>query len=191
MHTQTHLLIGAAALGRPGRAGMGLAAGFGSVLPDIPAIVMAGWALLVQRRDADEVFRVAYFSDAWHAVLAPAHSVPLWALVLAGGFALGRDVVKAFAGGGLLHMAFDLPVHADDPHRHFWPLSDWRFESPVSYWDPAHFGLWVAPLEVAAGLALVVLLWRRWSSRWARAGLLLLGVLYVAQGAGIAWWSLR
>jgi len=47
-----------------------------------------------------------------------------------------------------------LPVHHDDGHRHFFPLSDWRFESPVSYWDPAHYGhifLWIELLLVAAG----------------------------------------
>ena len=31
----------------------------------------------------------------------------------------------------LLHVFGDLPLHHDDGHRHFFPFSDWRFESPV------------------------------------------------------------
>jgi len=58
-----------------------------------------------------------------------------------------------------LHMLCDLPVHHDDGHRHFLPISNWRFESPVSYWDPEHFGLVFAALELTfaiAGLIYVV-----------------------------------
>ena len=29
-----------------------------------------------------------------------------------------------------LHCFKDLPLHNDDAHRHFFPLSDWRFKQP-------------------------------------------------------------
>ena len=49
-----------------------------------------------------------------------------------------------------LHVPEDLFLHHDDGHRHFYPLSQWRYSSPVSYWDPNHYGKIVAPLEALA-----------------------------------------
>jgi len=117
--------------------------------------------------------------------MAPSHSVPLWLAALALAAALRARAAAAFAAGGLLHQAFDFPLHADDPHRHLWPLSDWRFESPVSYWDPARYGAWVQPLELALGLLLVAVLWRRWPGRWARAALAFALLLYVGQATAV------
>ena len=74
----------------------------------------------------------------------------------------------AFAAAGLLHLALDFPLHNDDARRHFWPISDWVFESPLSYWDSAHHAAWVAPFGLAAVLAAAVVLWRRWPGWWKR-----------------------
>ena len=42
------------------------------------------------------------------------------------------------------------------------------FESPFSYWDRAHGAMWIAPLEAAAAIAAVVVLWWRGVPIWAR-----------------------
>ncbi|MGI8738245.1 MAG: hypothetical protein ACR2KU_00935 [Gammaproteobacteria bacterium] len=63
-----------------------------------------------------------------------------------------------------LHVLFDLPLHHDDAHRHFFPFSDWRFYSPVSYWDPAHYGDIVSACEILAVAVGSVVLWRRYES---------------------------
>ena len=34
----------------------------------------------------------------------------------------------------------------------FWPLSSWRFVSPVSYYDPAHFGRVFMIVEIALAI---------------------------------------
>ena len=39
--------------------------------------------------------------------------------------------------------------HRDDSHRHPYPLSDWRFISPLSYWDPVHHGQWLGLAEAS------------------------------------------
>lgn len=184
------MLLGAAVFARPkfdGRitSAAAAAAAAGGLTPDLAAFALVLWAL-VGGMDAETIFRTAYFSASWQAVMAPFHSAPLWLAAFALAWTLRRPAAAAFAGSGLLHQAFDFPVHADDPHRHLWPLSDWRFESPVSYWDPRHFGGWVQPLEIVLGLGLVTLLWRRWPGRAGRAGLLLLGLLYVAQTVATA-----
>ena len=184
LHTQTHMLLGAAAFG--GRSRRTLAASvLGGLAPDLPSFALVLWAGLVQRMPPKDIFETAYFSEAWQLWLAPAHAAPLWLAGLLLAVALRAPAARAFAASGLLHLAFDFPLHADDPHRHLWPFSDWRFKSPVSYWDPAHHGLWVQPLEIALGVALIALLARRHRGRTVGTCLTLAALLYAGQTA--AW----
>jgi hypothetical protein len=46
-----------------------------------------------------------------------------------------------------LHMVLDFLLYHDDAHRHFLPLTEWRYESPVSYWNPRYYGNIVIRLE--------------------------------------------
>jgi len=48
----------------------------------------------------------------------------------------------------ILHSLGDLPVHNDDAHRHFFPFSNYRFISPLSYWDRKHYGSIVSLVEM-------------------------------------------
>ena len=81
-----------------------------------------------------------------------------------------------------VHALFDLLVHREDGHRHLWPLSDWRFMSPVSYWDPEYGGALGSLLEVVLVAAASVVLWRRHPQRPVR------GVLLVFNGASLLGW---
>jgi hypothetical protein len=78
----------------------------------------------------------------------------------------------------VLHVAADLPLHREDAHGHFYPFSDWHFESPISYWDPAHHGLVVGGLEVVGVIIGSLVLVRR-GAPWRYIGLATLG-LYTA-----------
>ena len=60
----------------------------------------------------------------------------------------------------LVHCVFDFPVHHDDGHRHFFPISQFRFQSPVSYWDPNHFGKITGLIEILFFLAGSIFLWQ-------------------------------
>jgi hypothetical protein len=91
----------------------------------------------------------------------------------------------------VLHGLCDLPLHHDDAHRHFLPLSHLRFESPVSYWDPAHYGLWMAPLEAVLMLGASAVVWRRFPSRAARLGTAGVAATYVLLLGVVAWLALR
>jgi hypothetical protein len=62
-------------------------------------------------------------------------------------------------------------------------LSDWRFHSPVSYWDPRHYGRVFEPFEFALAVGLLAFLAWRYRSPWLRGALGLLGLAYVAQRA--------
>jgi len=138
MNTQTHVLMGAVLFGGTVSGGQTAAAVVGGLLPDLPAILMVVWARWWAARSPREIFGTLYFSRRWQVLLAPWHSVPLWGAGVALGWASASPVLIAFAASGLIHVGIDFFLHASDAHRHFWPFSDWRFESPVSYWDSAH-----------------------------------------------------
>lgn len=158
MNTPAHLIFGAAAFARPGRNGTLPAALAGSLVPDLSLYMMVGVSIWGLGIPAETVFREYYYSDQWQSVFAVDNSFPLWGALLA--VALWRDWTRviAFAGAGFLHLCLDFPLHTHDARRHFWPLSDWVFESPVSYWDNAsHAGI-VGPMEMTLSLALAGLL---------------------------------
>lgn len=183
------MLMGAAAFGRrDGR--LALAAAGGGLAPDVPSFVLVLWAGLVERRGGAEIFDQLYFSPGWQAIMAPSHSAPLWLVALAAGLLLRQPLLVAFTASGLLHQAFDFALHADDAHRHFWPLSDWRFSSPLSYWDPAHGGAIIAPIEAALGVAFALLLRSGLQSRWGRIGLALIAGLYGVAALGLTAYAL-
>ncbi len=74
-------------------------------------------------------------------------------------------VLVWFALGAGLHSLIDVFTHAGDGPLLLFPIN-WhiRFNSPVSYWDPRHFGLIFAPLEHL--LDLVILFY--WAHTWRR-----------------------
>ena len=168
MNTPAHLILGLAAFGKPGRPRVTAAALAGSLIPDLSLYVLAGGALALGETP-ERVFRELYYSDAWQAVFRIDNSFLIWTTVLAVGLSRRSGWAIAFAGAGLLHLATDFPLHHDDGRAHFWPLTDWIFASPISYWDPAHGGAVVGALEVAMCAVLAVVVWRRFPSRWVRA----------------------
>ena len=110
-----------------------------------------------------------YFNSAWWIV---GHSL-LHAPMILPAFIVGASVMKPpwrqrvrlFAAGALLHSMIDVVVHHDDGPLVFFPVS-WsiRFASPVSYWDPDHYGWLMRPIDLsitAAGTVWLVWWWTR------------------------------
>ena len=104
----------------------------------------------------------------WQGFFDSFNSIPLILLLMLVGWQAGLPLLLLFATSLLLHCFGDLPLHHDDGHRHFFPFSDWRFMSPVSYWDPTHNGRLAGLVEIAvvlgasAWLYLKQPLLRRW-----------------------------
>jgi membrane-bound metal-dependent hydrolase YbcI (DUF457 family) len=183
MNVATHILVGMAIFGGQGSVTRMAAAGLGGMLPDVPSIGMVLWALWIDGYSPIEIYRGLYFSEAWQTVLAPWHSFFLWAGVLAVGL-LGRSsLIQSLAASALLHLLCDFPLHGDDAHRQFWPLSEWRFRSPISYWHPAHYGQVLQPIEFALVMGLAIWLFRRSASR---RMLVVLAALWLANVVQIA-----
>jgi len=142
-----HLIINVLVFGRGDRPAMALPAAIGAVLPDLPQIVFYLWAKIYRGLPEMVIWSDAYFQPAWQAVFHLFHSFPLALLGLFGGLLARSRWAAVLFASLMLHGVGDFLLHHDDAHRHFFPLSDWQFHSPVSYWDPAHFGEIVVVLE--------------------------------------------
>ena len=163
MRTFSHAVV-AASLGRKSRLERGslLALVLGSVLPDLPVGVLMVLALL-EEPDMDAAMvimdRAFYSSPLWIALHNTPHSfAAMGALSL---FAYlfvqrrwGRWLLW-YAAGATLHITIDIFTHATDGPMFLYPLNDFRFESPVSYWDPAYYGQLFAALEYSLDAVLL------------------------------------
>ncbi|MEM6727965.1 MAG: cobalamin biosynthesis protein CobQ [Pseudomonadota bacterium] len=179
MNTPCHLIMGAAAFGKPASRGVTWAALAGGVAPDVSLYVMGGVAMFILGISPEVVFRDLYFSDAWQQVFAVDNSFILWGIGLAFGLFFRAPWAIALTGAALLHLAFDFPLHAEDARAHFWPLTDWKFISPISYWDSSAGGQIVGVAELAlVALMTGYLLWRFKSLGW-RALFLFLASLQI------------
>jgi hypothetical protein len=159
----------------------------GALTPDLPMFLFYLWERLVRGSAELQIWSEAYFRPAWQDFFDVFNSIPFALLGL--GIALARRSrgTALFFSSVVLHCAFDLPLHREDAHRHFFPFSDWRFVSPVSYWDPAHHGALAALAEAVVVLAGSALLWSRHRGLAPRVALVAVNLLYLGVYAGFYW----
>ena len=179
MNTPTHILMGAAIFAQPGARSKNIAAVAGGVVPDLSIYIMWLTAKFIQGIPERVIWSQLHFSLFWQSLNALSNSIPLYLLILGLGVWRKWTVGIVFSGSALAHMGSDFLLHHDDAHRHFWPLTDWRFRSPVSYWDPHYHGNTMSIVEVCFAVVLIVALWRRFDAFWLR-GLLAAALLSFA-----------
>lgn len=153
MNTPAHLILGVLAFRHTPRRGLWSAALLGALIPDLPMFFFYGYEKGILGTAERAIWSQAYFDPFWQLLIDLPNSIPLallgWFLARRAGSAWGQ----AFFLSAGLHQVCDLLLHHDDSHRHFLPFSDWRFASPVSYWDPRHYGRIFAPLEALTTVA--------------------------------------
>ncbi len=137
---------------KAGRAA-GIAGALGAAFPDMPSFIATayyigpvylrdGWSLM----DTEAVLDAIYFTGPFGATGSALHSaIPVVGfLVLYRIFNLGgRDAKRIllwFLLGWLGHAVVDFLTHVDDGRPLFWPISDWLWSSPVSYYDSDYYG---------------------------------------------------
>ncbi|CAN5594073.1 MAG: metal-dependent hydrolase [Rubrobacter sp.] len=138
---------------RAGRAA-GIAGAVGASFPDLPSIagtayyigpayLRDGWSSM----DTEELLEAIYFSGPFGGTGSILHSaVPVVTLLVVYRiFHLGRrrdrrKILLWFLIGWLGHTLADFLTHVDDVRQLFWPLSDWTWASPVSYYNSAYYG---------------------------------------------------
>jgi hypothetical protein len=176
MITTTHILYNTALLGRKEHPERNWPLVLGSILPDVPMIVYNTLMVLMPKGwdlSMGSSWNEYHYREFW---VDWGHSIPL---ALAGFllcFFLKKNWGLYFFAAMGLHDLEDLPVHAESAHRHFLPLSDWRFNSPISFVDPRYHAAWVAPLEWGLVIYCIHILWRRNLPLWIEILLLFVGV---------------
>ena len=169
MNTPAHAILNILLQGRQQSPGMLCAIAFGAVLPDLSMIMFYTWHKLIVGTPEMQIWHKYYPLPQWQAVFDGFHSIPLSVSIAGIAWLANQRLLAAMCLSMTLHCLFDLPVHHDDGHRHFFPLSDWRYSSPVSYWHPDHhgrtFGIFESALVTSGG---VYLFWhfKNKPSRW-------------------------
>ena len=132
----------------------------GAVLPDISMFFFYGYQKALGSSEK-EIWGPLYFEDSWQYSFDVFNSIPIAIVLWVIFYRLGIRWAQLLTASAALHMLCDLPVHHDDGHRHVLPISSWRFESPVSYWDPEHYGLIFATFELAFAIASLIYVIRK------------------------------
>ncbi|MFK7854332.1 MAG: hypothetical protein AB8B79_09480 [Granulosicoccus sp.] len=181
MNTTAHLLVGLACFAKPKERLLTTAAIAGALLPDLSLYLLAGVSIVILGIEPQVVFDELYYSSGWQRVFSIDNSFLLWGALLILGMVRRVPWLIALGGAACLHIATDFLLHNDDARVHFWPLSDWRFFSPVSYWDSRFHANWVAPLEGLVCFGMLLVLFRRFTHHLPRIlfALCLLVELYV------------
>jgi hypothetical protein len=180
LNTPAHIVINLAVLTRGSDRRTAWPVLAGAVVPDLPMFAFYLWHRLVAGLSESEIWSEAYFWPASQILFDWFNSLPLATMILGGALLAGNRGLTLLSTSVLLHIALDLPLHHDDGHRHFLPLSSWRFESPISYWDPAHLGILGAGVEIICVLSASIVLARRFPRPMLRGALGLLCLLYSA-----------
>jgi membrane-bound metal-dependent hydrolase YbcI (DUF457 family) len=191
MQTQIHALIGGYVFGKRDATLMTAGAVAGMV-PDLPMFAIVAILLAMGRR-GQEIFGHDYFQPWWQHINGLAHSLILWPLALVAALVARRArpsarwpaILLAATAAGLAHACIDFLCHRDDAHMQFWPISNWKFVSPVSYYDPAHFGGPMMILEAGLGLFMAWRLFGMARRRWSRGLIVLVTLPYLATLAGM------
>ena len=148
MKTPSHAIINLAILGRTQHSELNLLIVTGGILPDIPIFLFYFWAKYIARLPEATIWSKAYYEPFVQNIVALFHSIPLAGIGWLIAYYLGWPSVQILFISTILHSLGDLPVHNDDAHRHFFPFSNYRFISPISYWDRKHYGSIVSLVEM-------------------------------------------
>ena len=180
MTTQTHAILNTALLSKRHKPYLHSYAFVGAVIPDLPIFIFFAVETFILNTPQRELWGSRYFMEAWQNFFDIFNSVPLILIVLGiGYYLLQSEKLTVFAWSMLIHCVFDFVTHHDDGHHHFFPLSDFIFESPISYWDRDHHAGIVGPIERFVMLAASIYLFPRLKMPLARWCLVILNLLFL------------
>lgn len=189
MNTPSHAILNLALFNQQELLHAALPIAIGAILPDAPIFLFYLWTKLIRRQSEHQIWSESYYHPFWQGMVALFHSLPLALIGLLTAHLLGWETVRIVCLSMVLHSVLDLPVHNDDAHRHFFPFSNYRFISPLSYWDPKHHGVAVAWVEKVLVLLASVYIFGGLHS-WIGKGLVIaVNLLYLT--SSLYFWKIR
>ena len=159
MNTPAHIIFSLALLGRFNAAKYAVAIAIGAVLPDLFMMFFYAYEKLMGVPE-NIIWEQHYYQPFWQNIFDSVNSLPLLIIAIGISFYKKHTVLTLMLSSMVIHCLLDLPVHHEDGHRHFFPISDFRFQSPVSYWNPKHYGNIVSVIELLLFFGGSVYLWR-------------------------------
>ena len=175
MNTPAHALINLWILKREGHPRRNASIVFGALIPDLVMFAFYFWHLIIGTPER-QIWKFEYYDPVWQASFDVFNSIPLIIIAILICWKAQRPILLVFFMSMLLHALGDLPLHHDDAHRHFFPFVDWRFISPLSYWNPDHHGDLISRLEFIGVLIGSVFLYLKHPST--RYWVLVIGLIY-------------
>ena len=148
MNTPSHAILNLLIFNQQLRTQASPAIIIGAVLPDIPIFVFYFLMKFVYHLPTRQIWSEVYYQPFWQAIVSTFHSIPLALLGILIAHIWSWRLIEVGFVSMVLHSLLDLPVHNNDAHRHFFPFSNYRFISPVSYWDSNHYGAMAYPPAV-------------------------------------------
>jgi hypothetical protein len=180
MNTPGHIVLNLALLGGGDSREKSLPIVIGSALPDIPIFLFYIYQRFYSGVSEIVIWSIVYYIPAWQNLFDTFHSLPL---IVAGALIFHyldlRFVSRLFIGMSL-HSLVDFFLHADDGHKHFFPFLDFRFVSPISYWDPRHFGIVGVGMELMVVAIGSLIILRRANPAWVRNMIYFIWLFYAA-----------
>ncbi len=181
MTTQSHVILNIAFLSKRGKPYLHSYAFLGAVIPDIPIFIFFAVETFIFQTSQRDMWGSRYFMEAWQNFFDVFNAVPLILILLGIGYYLMHsERVTVVAWSMLIHCAFDFLTHHDDGHHHLFPLSDFIFASPVSYWDSNYHAGIFRVVECVGILAASIYLFPRLKTRLGRGALVVINVLLLA-----------
>ncbi len=160
MNTPAHIVANLLVLAPKDKPRFQLVTVVGAIVPDLPIFLFYFLEKVVWGTPEYLIWSHQYYQEGWQNFIDLFNSLPLMGLGLLIAWWVQSKSGLLLFGSMMVHVLGDFPLHHDDAHRHFFPLSDWRFHSPFSYWDPQHYGNFVAPLEMIMVIVGSVVLFR-------------------------------
>jgi hypothetical protein len=179
MNTPSHYILNLAFLGRTIAPNANVAITLGAILPDLPIFAFYIVAKFFYKMPERQIWSQAYYEPFWQNFIALFHSFPVAAIALIICLSCGWKAGAIACASIILHSLLDFPLHHHDAHHHFFPFSDYRFISPISYWDPKHYGNIVALVELLLVVAVTPVIFGLLQSSFAKAIAIAINILYI------------
>ena len=179
MNTPSHYIVNFVLLGKNIGTEYKIPIIIGAILPDIPIFIFYFLAKFIFQIPNGKIWSEAYYEPFWQDLIAIFHSIPIAIIGLFICLGFGWRSIAMLFMSMIIHDLCDLPVHHDDAHRHFFPFSNYRFMSPISYWDPKHYGKYVAFGEMSLVVTLTPIVLPLLSTNLAQIIVIAIDCLYL------------